>query len=170
MKFISIYIFALLLIGGDLSKSNEKKARKAIKKAFDTELILMKEVSVEGNLLDRPGPGFKFFELHEEEDLRGYLCITTAKGRHDYFDYLAIFNPDHSIRHIEILEYRSEHGYEISNKRWLSQFEGRMGCDLVYGEDIDAISGATYSAASITEDIGILCKFLIIHFTSEIIE
>ena len=157
-------------MGGDLTKSNEKKAVKAIKRSFDTEGIIMKEVSVKGNLLERPGPGFNFFELREENNLKGYLCITTAKGRHDYFDYLAIFNPDHSIRHIEILEYRSEYGYEISNKRWLSQFEGRMGCDLVYGEDIDAISGATYSASSITEDVGILCKFLMQFEEQEIIE
>ena len=43
-----------------------------------------------------------------------------------------------------------EHGGEISSKKWLEQFVGYKGGALKYGDDIQAISGATYSASSIT--------------------
>ena len=160
MKLFGICIFILLLAGGELSTSQEKKMLRTVKKSFDSENILLETVAVEMDLDRRHGPGLILFKLTEGIELRGYLCVTTAMGRQEYFDYMVIFNPDHSIRQVEILEYRSEHGYEIANKQWLRQFEGLTGCGLTYGNDIDAISGATYSASSITQDIGILCQLL----------
>jgi hypothetical protein len=46
------------------------------------------------------------------------------------------------------------------NKGWLRQFIGITGCELDYGKDIDAISGATISASSLTIEIRKWCKFL----------
>ena len=49
--------------------------------------------------------------------------------------------------------------YEISSKWWLSQFIGKKaGKDMKYKENIDALSGATISAQSITESLKILSK------------
>ena len=91
---------------------------------------------------------------------KGILYLASAKGRHDFFDYMVIFNNDLSIRKIQVLVYRSDHGHEITGKGWLKQFTGRDGCRLEYGQDVQAISGATYSGKSITADISRLCESL----------
>ena len=45
----------------------------------------------------------------------------------------------------------ADHGRQVGSQRWLKQFIGRKsGEKLVYGEDIDGISGATVSAKSMT--------------------
>ena len=54
---------------------------------------------------------------------------------------------------IKILKYRSEYGYEISNKGWLKQFYGKQKNHFEYRKDIDALSGATFSAQSLVNDI-----------------
>jgi Na+-translocating ferredoxin:NAD+ oxidoreductase RnfG subunit len=50
-----------------------------------------------------------------------------------------------------VLEYTSDHGYQIANKGWLKQFE--KGTSFSVGENIDAISGATISVKSITAGV-----------------
>lgn len=160
MKIFIIISVIFLSTTAELPGSLEKKARKIIKQSYNSDHVIMERIQVGTSFDERPSPGIILYELLEKDSLAGYLLITTAKGRHEYFDYLVIYNPDLKIRMIRVLEYRSDHGYEILNKKWLNQFEGRSGCDLEYGTDIDAISGATFSASSITYDVGKMCRFI----------
>ena len=159
---MKILIFVIILLTGfseDIPRSWEKAGEKAVSKHFKADGIQMKRRFLE-TATDRPSPGIVMFELYIKDELIGYTVMTAAKGRYDYFDYLVIYDPGLVILNIQVFEYRSDHGYEICNKKWLNQFEGKRGCDLNYGKEIDAISGATYSAFSITEDLSILCRFL----------
>ena len=79
--------------------------------------------------------------------------------RYEHFDYMIILNRDLSIRKVKVLVYEGEYGYEITSKLWLKQFIGYCGENLNYGSDIQAISGATVSAQSITDDIQLLVQF-----------
>lgn len=160
MKSIIILVFLLILTAGELSKSLEKKVDKAIKRSFKSENVIREQIIFNEPFEDLPDPGLILYSLEEDGYLLGYLIVTTTKGRFEYFDYAVILNHDLSIRDINVLIYRSEHGYEIGKKSWLNQFRGEKGCDLEYGEQIDAISGATYSASSITADINKLCLLL----------
>jgi len=57
------------------------------------------------------------------------------------------------------LIYREEHGKQIGSQRWLKQFIGLSSTDNPsYGENIDAISGATISASSMTMAVGNVLK------------
>lgn len=94
------------------------------------------------------------------EETVGIMVLTASKGRTEYFDYLVLYDTSLQILALDVLEYRSDHGYEIMNKGWLRSFTGKTGCDLEYGRDIDAISGATLSAGSLTRDIGKWCRAL----------
>lgn len=158
MKAI-LFIAIIFLVGttGDLPKSIERKLDKTISRSFDSDDIRMEKV-----LFDEAtgGLGTFIYALADETDSIGYIIITSAKGRHEYFDYCVIYNNDLSIRNVEVLVYRSDHGYEIMNKKWLKQFVGQNGCGLEYKKDIDAISGATYSASSVTKDLERLCLLL----------
>jgi hypothetical protein len=69
-----------------------------------------------------------------------------------------IYNTDWVILQVEILVYRSDHGFEITNKRWLAQFKGSNGCGLQYGKEIDALAGATISGNSLVSSVGRICE------------
>lgn len=157
-KLLIVLSFSLfMLMGGD--KSIEKKLNKVLRKSFGTEHVVREPLKIDIDH-ERPEPGLQLFSLSGRSGLLGYMIVTAAKGRYDYFDYSVLYDPDLRIRHIEILTYRSDHGYEIASRKWLGQFRGKDGCDLAYGVDIDAIGGATLSASSITSDIGFLCRLM----------
>ena len=79
-----------------------------------------------------------------EFEVRGKADIGKLKK---YFDQLPQRNKEKS----KILIYREDHGRQVGSQRWLKQFIGRKsGEKLVYGKDIDGISGATVSAKSMT--------------------
>ena len=73
---------------------------------------------------------------------------------------MVIYDETLMIKKIEVLTYRSDHGHEITSGKWLNQFTSTKGCDLNYGKDIQAISGATFSGNAITEGINKLCVSL----------
>ncbi|MFC2114154.1 hypothetical protein ACFLRI_02270 [Bacteroidota bacterium] len=138
----------------ELTKQGEKKLDKLLEEIFP------------GNKVDFQLEDISFPESYGQKDiysllqdsvLIGYVVISTAKGRYEYFDYCIIYNLDFQIKSLGVLVYRSDHGYEICNKKWLEQFAGmKAGDQKVFGKDIDAISGATFSATSITRDINLV--------------
>ena len=72
----------------------------------------------------------------------------------EYFDYFAILDPDGELLNIEVYNYQATHGQEVCSRGWLKQFVGFTGSqDLIYGKNIQAISGATISGTAITTDI-----------------
>ncbi len=72
----------------------------------------------------------------------------------EYFDYFILFDSTGKILSLHVFNYEASHGHEITQKSWLSQFVGFNGTrKLIVGKDVDAISGATTSANSITNDI-----------------
>ena len=105
-------------------------------------------------------PG-SFFQIVSEKSIKGLLYVGSAKGRYDWFDFIVVFNPELVIEKVEIIVYREDHGVEIMNKSWLAQFKGVTGCDLEYGKDIDAVSGATLSAGSLTKAVKEVCWELV---------
>jgi uncharacterized protein with FMN-binding domain len=57
------------------------------------------------------------------------------------------------IKLVRILKYRSEYGAEITNKKWLSQFYVVNATTFILHKNVDAISGATFSANSLVKEI-----------------
>ena len=105
---------------------------------------------------------FSVFKVSSNSQIKGYLYLTRAKGRFDYFDYVILFNPNFEIEKVEVILYRSQYGGEISGKNWLKQFLGMKNETKEYGKEINAISGATISGKAITnginESISIMTK------------
>ena len=57
-----------------------------------------------------------------------------------------LYDENKEVMHLDILHYRSSHGYQIDSKRWLSNFKGISSRDTVEkGQQIDEITGATMS-------------------------
>ncbi|PWL40452.1 FMN-binding protein [Flagellimonas aquimarina] len=94
------------------------------------------------------------FKINQENEFLGYAYLGKAPSMKDIFDYVVLFNPDLSIKKSKVLIYRENHGRQIGSQRWLKQFIGiGIGDTLDYGKDIDAISGATISAKSMTKAV-----------------
>lgn len=104
---------------------------------------------------------FSVFKVLDNGQAKGFLYLTQAKGRFDYFDYVILFNTNFEIEKVEVLLYRSAYGGEVSGKNWLKQFVGMKNETKEYGKDINAISGATISGKAITNGINEATKIMI---------
>jgi hypothetical protein len=139
-----------------------KKFDNAIRSAFGVEDF---SLTIHGNSVPPDAPGADeinglTYQVRSGGQLKGYAYLTHGMGRYEAFDFVVLYSTDLQIQKVDILVYRSDHGYEIMNKRWLAQFNGKTGCNLVYGKDIDAISGATLSGTSLTETIAENCELM----------
>ena len=160
-----------------LSKKNKLKAEKLAKKVWpDQKVSFQKFVSKTGTktTIER-----NLFTVTEGENLLGYLIWRRVHGckiggcteggdnssfaqyfsdfdesSYETFDYMMILNTEATVKKITVTDYPGDHGYEVSGKRWLRQFEEYAGeSEFSYGYEVNAISGATISGNSITEDI-----------------
>ena len=133
------------------------KMSKQLNKLFDQE-VLVRELSMNDTL----ALNHQLYEVYSADTLAGYSMITRALGckiggcdkpsedsiSFEQFYFFTAFDKDKNIKKVRVLEYTSDHGYQIANKGWLKQFE--KGRSFSVGENIDAISGATISVKSIT--------------------
>ena len=105
--------------------------------------------------------GHEYYIFNSENSNKGAIVVfSSAKGRIEYFDYMIIVSSSLEIINIKILKYRSEYGYEISNKGWLKQFYGKPSTRFEYRKNIDSLSGATFSAPSLINDVNSILDYL----------
>ncbi len=117
----------------------------------------------------------RLYRLSHADSLLGWLLIRKAAACHlggcfegnakqgiayEEFTYALFLDTSRRIQRILVLDLESDYGYQISSKSWLRQMEGLRGCDLQYGQQPDAISGATVSAQSLVEDLRNVCYLL----------
>lgn len=120
---------------------------------YTLKSIEMTDVFKEATLRDRARD--HLFEIHSAEgSALGYAYLGQAPSMKNVFDYLVIMQTDLQIKKAKVLIYREDYGRQIGSQRWLKQFIGaRYGDVINYGEEIDAISGATISAKSMTQAV-----------------
>jgi len=159
-----IHLFVILvLIGGAIDtkasgfpKSIQKKIDKAVQKIFPIDGLIMNSVD-DLNLDSFACEGAKEIRLStlkKADELKGFACFASSKGKNDYFDYMVLFNENLEIQKVVVLIYRSSYGGEIMAKSWLKQFVGKVkGEKMEFEKDIDGISGATISAPSMAKGI-----------------
>lgn len=150
-------------VGNGHSKSVLKKINKGISREFCGEEITREAICFTENqkeLFSGKVEDNSLFRLMKGEESVGFLILASSKGRFELFDYLVIYDTEFAVKRIEILTYRSNRGMAVTNRKWLMQYSGYKGGELNYGKDIQAISGATLSAQSLTHDIKILTETL----------
>lgn len=141
-----------------------KKINKTIAKLWKDKEPNIHELNLMGgkdNLLQH------LFVVTEKSEVLGYIyvgrvnscrsggcSIESSTVDSEYFDYFFIVDTTGKVLKVKVYNYRATHGHEIMSSGWLRQFIGYDGQeDLVYGKDIQAISGATVSALAINTDI-----------------
>jgi len=135
-----------------------KKADKVIAKFYETENFTKEFIEISSEINSETTSDFSnknLFKIILEEKLLGYGYIGSAASKAADFDYLVLFDKDFIITKSKVLVYREEYGGEIGSKRWLKQFIGKSSTseELIYGENIVPISGATISVRSMTKAI-----------------
>lgn len=131
-----------------------KKFKKELVKHFESDAVKIVEIKELSKFSDL------FFKVFDGDKESAIVVLTSAKGRFDEFDYMIVYNQKLEVELIKILVYRSDYGSEITAKRWLNQFYTKQTDSLKYGSDIQAISGATFSAISLTRNVNRINKIL----------
>lgn len=156
-KIVMILVIGLGCISADLPSSAIKKMDKAIQSLWENQVIEKEFIDISKHQLQNIH--LKLNKLTVNNKLVGYLMISRAKSRVDFFDYMVVYKPDLSVLSITVLAYREDYGGEIASKRWLKQFNGKSNPDnMRFGDDIQSISGATLSARSLTQDVQEITK------------
>lgn len=155
-----LFLFLMILPGLvgftpiELSKSLNKKVRKEIKSAFETEEVVLEELIIDevtNNQLKTEIGKDDLFKIIKNDELIGYAYLGAAPSKTDEFDFLVLFDSDLIIKKSKLLAYREDYGAEIGSKRWLKQFIGLdTSSTIQYGNDIVPIAGATISARAMT--------------------
>lgn len=153
--FLGLVVFGLLVpaygaieLPSKLQKKIEKELKKQhIEGAF--EFKPFDTISIDKSVLQNR----ELYKLFADGTDIGLICLTSALGRYDYFDYWVLIGNDGEIRMVRVYKYRSEYGGEITARSWLKQFDGAEPGSFVLFSNVDAISGATISANSIVDDL-----------------
>jgi Na+-translocating ferredoxin:NAD+ oxidoreductase RnfG subunit len=151
-----------MLASFGLPKNITKKVNKEVNSVFEITDFTTVMISVSDAVNAKLPTKIKqdnFFKVIKDQTIKGYFYIGKAPSKTDHFDYMVLFDKDLNVVKTKVLIYREDYGNEIGSKRWLKQFIGKTSSDsLKYGQDIDAISGATISASSMTFAMSSLLK------------
>ena len=67
---------------------------------------------------------------------------------------MTFINPQGQVEAVEIIVYREPQGSEVSQKKFLKQYQGKSHASLLrVGQDIQNMSGATISSQSVTRGV-----------------
>ena len=137
----------------------EKKMHAAIESTFNQSDFELRRIEISDLVKETSHLKLKqddhVFGIHAPDgSTLGFVFLGKAPSMKNIFDYLVILEPSLEIKKAKVLIYREDYGRQIGSQRWLKQFIGkRSGEKLQYGEHVDAISGATISAKSMTEAV-----------------
>src|SRR5690606_12736250 len=133
----------------------QEKVDSAILQAFEIEGYTQVPIELDALVQNTGTSKARSCKVMGDTILLGYAYVGEAPSMKRIFDYIVLFNPDLTIKKAKVLIYREDHGRQIGSQRWLQQFIGMNVNDTPnYGENIDAISGATISAKSMTKAVG----------------
>jgi H+/Na+-translocating ferredoxin:NAD+ oxidoreductase subunit G len=80
----------------------------------------------------------------------GYAVVDEEQGLHQPITFATRLSPRGIVERVEIMVYREPRGDEVRDPRFRKQFEGKGAQDpMRLNRDIDAVSGATVSSASL---------------------
>jgi electron transport complex protein RnfG len=84
----------------------------------------------------------------------GYAVIDDELGLHQPITFATRLTSRGVVDRVEIMVYREPRGDEVRDPRFRRQFEGKTAADpLRIDRDIDAVSGATISSASLAAGV-----------------
>ena len=160
MKFLMICFFSafsLVSEGPQLSRESIKKLNKSIEEVYpgiSVQIVKLNLNAPEINDTEIVNADGKWFAMQENKVNIGWLLIDRIWGRYHEFEFAMFVDTSNKIINVSILSYPETHGIAVTGKKWLNNFTGYSPESIPsYGNEIDALSGATISGTSLTESI-----------------
>jgi Na+-translocating ferredoxin:NAD+ oxidoreductase RnfG subunit len=159
---ISILIFITTLWVSPSEAKVYLTKDEALKKVFDDAVVERKTLFLSDEDVKRVESlsGAKveskiltYYTAMKDESVIGYAFFGSHIVRTKPEIYMTVINPDGSIKYVEILAFYEPPEY-LPPKRWFEQFGGKVLDDNLWiKRGIRAITGATLSANSITQEV-----------------
>ncbi|HMF43238.1 MAG TPA: FMN-binding protein [Polyangia bacterium] len=93
---------------------------------------------------------YTIFVATTHGQIDGYAVVDDEQGLHQPITFATRLSPRGMVERVEIMVYREPRGDEVRDPRFRKQFQGKTSQDpLRLNHDIDAVSGATVSSASL---------------------
>lgn len=93
---------------------------------------------------------YTIFVATTRGQIDGYAVVDDEQGLHQPITFATRLSPRGMVERVEIMVYREPRGDEVRDPRFRKQFQGKTSQDpLRLNRDIDAVSGATVSSASL---------------------
>lgn len=160
MKILLILCFTAGLLMSDtpeLSKNGAKKLNQLLAELYTghkvhlTRIDLFTENITDTEILNSDG---KWFAIQENSLNLGWLLADKTWGRYHEFEFAVVFDTNLQIADVFVLSYPASHGTAVTERNWLKSFRGFSSDSIpVYGKDIDALSGATFSGTNLSESV-----------------
>ena len=97
---------------------------------------------------------YTIFIATSQGKIDGYAVVDDEKGLHQPITFATRLSPRGIVERVEIMVYREPRGDEVRDVRFRRQFEGKSAQDgFRLSHDIDAVSGATVSSASLATGV-----------------
>ena len=97
-----------------------------------------------------PRDKYTIFVATTHGKIDGYAVVDDEQGLHQPITFATRLSPRGMVERVEIMVYREPRGDEVRDVRFRQQFQGKTSQDpLRLNRDIDAVSGATVSSASL---------------------
>lgn len=95
-----------------------------------------------------------YYEIIENDEIVGYAILDNVLGKVKPITFIVICDQEKSIKSVEVIKYREQHGGTVAKRSWLDQFNnGDINSKFELDEDIDGISGATISVKSLLKGV-----------------
>jgi electron transport complex protein RnfG len=111
---------------------------------------------------------YEYFEATSSGKPVAYIASTAGKGYSSYIKMLVSLGPDLKIRDVKILGHEETPGLgdQVEDKSFLDQFKGKSLDQIKLvkvetKENIQAVSGATYSSRGVTKGVKEAAQLLI---------
>jgi hypothetical protein len=147
----------MILDTPDLSKNGIKKLNQTLAELYPGQNVQLTKLDLSADSitnLDIVNADGKWFAVRRNSKSFGWLIADKIWGRYHEFEYAMIVDTNLKIIEVTVLNYPDSHGRAVNSETWLSGFTGFTSDHIpVYGQNIDALSGATISGTSLTESV-----------------
>ncbi len=93
-----------------------------------------------------------FFVCQDDKIPTGYALIDQEVGKHLPITYVVGISTKGEVSRVEIMVFREIRGWEVREKKFLNQFQGKkVSDDLAIGRALANVTGATLSARSLSK-------------------
>ena len=134
-------------------------AKQDEKKLNETMVTVIEADSYKAATLSLNNVDYTYYTaLSKQNETLGYIFSTTATGYNGDVSVMVGINPDGSVKSTQILDALGETpglGQRVSESAFLEQFSGKSA---PFDEQVDVISGATYSSRAVISAVNTACE------------